>query len=205
MRNILFILTVSVVIWSACSRPDNPDPVDETPVFSLAITSDSTDTSWTAGVNGRYLFTRVNRGADNVLVMSGAFADASCPTGDCPGSFRFEFRNSTTENFAEPQALFFDGASWDYRSNFNDPPWLKTVAVQWVKPNGVLLRSDFSPQPIDSFNNYFNVLGGERWEANELGDSTWKMDVNFSCWLYDSIHTQETRVFGTGTIAVGYK
>lgn len=205
MRKILFI-ALTGMIWSACSTSAIPDPGLENPVFSVFIEGDSSTNQMVAGQAGIYLFTRVERGNDGVIVMSGSFANADCPSGDCPGSLRFEFRNVHQDNFVEPTVLFQDGSSWMFKSPASpDSLALHTVAVQWVKSDGSILRSDGLQQPPDSLQIYFNIHASEPWELNELGEKTWKMDLDFSCWLFDSVLHQESKVSGGGTIAVGYQ
>lgn len=205
MRNILFFIAFAAMTWSACQKSEIPPGGTEDPVFSLSIGNTIDSNQLTAGVNGIYLFTKVDRGADEVLVMSGAFADADCPDGDCPGSVQFVFRSENTEpGVPEPQYVFGPNFPWAFKSPEVDTPFLRTVTIQWVRDDGVLLRSDFVPQP-DSLTTYFKVLGSSDWELNEKGEKTRKMDVDFACWMWDSIQGFGTKVFGTGVIAVGYR
>ena len=205
MRQILLPIAMAAMIWSACTKSEFPDMSFESPVFSVSIESDSLSTvDMTAGKNGVYLFTQVKRGLDEVLVMSGSFADSNCPTGDCPGSLRFEFRNEWQENFVRPDTLFLPGL-WPYTWLYSPDVLTKTVAIRWVSPDGVVLRSDIFPQLQNPDSIYFNVLKSESWENNELGDKTWKMDVNFACQLVDSMQTQVQFVVGSGVIAVAYR
>lgn len=209
MRKFLLPISLATLFWSACKKAELPDGSFNDPIFFTAFETDSTGISMTAGKNNTYHFTRVERDTNEVLAMSGAFADASCPTGDCPGSIRFEFRNTNQENFAQPDLIFAGGQSWEYKSPFDTLPSLHKVSIRWVQPNGTILRSDLLLQPQDSSGgslSHFNILASEPWEQNEHGEMTWKMDVQFSCWLFDSIQQHpEVRIFGGGVIAVGYR
>lgn len=206
MRKIWLPILLSGLLWSACSKLEVPDSGFETPVFGLSFDADSVITSKIAGEDGTYLFTRVDRDADGVLVLTGAFANSDCPNSDCPGSVRFEFRNDQTENFVTPNELFRPDQEWAYKSPLSDSLALHTVAIQWVTPEGNVLRSDLIPQPSDTFFvSEFRVLNSEPWGKNERGESTWKMELFFSCWLFDALQGQERRIMGSGTIAVGYR
>jgi len=209
MRKILLFIPLAAIIWSACSKSDIPDQGSDTPVFMLGFEDSLNGNGYalTAGVGGNYLFTRVDRGSDNVLVMSGAFADAGCPSGDCPGSVKFQFRNTWFENFVLPEEIFGADQSWEYKSPLSDTLALHTVAIQWVTNEGTVLRSDILPQPQDTFGalSHFTILNSEGWETNERGETTWKMKVDFTCWVFDSILGQERRILGNGVIGVGYR
>ncbi len=204
MSKILFPIALAAIIWSACTKSDAPDNIVEVPVFNVRIDSVNGDTTrMTAGQNGVYLFTNVKRGSDSVLVMSGAFADSDCPAGDCPGSVKFEFRNIHEENFVEPGFIFDPGQEWAYHS-FLDSFGLQTVTIRWGTPDGSILSTFPIPQNQDS-SVYFNILNSEPWEPNERGEKTWKMEVEFSCWMVDSMQGLIRRVSGDGMIAVGYR
>ncbi|MFN0176269.1 MAG: hypothetical protein ACKVU0_16605 [Saprospiraceae bacterium] len=207
---LLIPITFATIIWSACSKSEPPDGGFGSPVFSVGIEAPpDSGVGLTAGLDGTYLFTRVERGSDGTspLVMSGAFADASCPAGDCPGSVKFEFTNEWLENFVRPDSIFAIDQSWEYKSPLSDSFALHTVSIQWVKTDGSVLRSDLLVQPQDTFGSlsYFTILASEPWEVNERGEKTWKMNVDFSCWLLDPIQGQERKVIGSGVIAVGYR
>jgi len=200
---LLTLMALATTIWPACSKDEPPEAGFDTPVFSVGFEADSSsNASLTAGKDGIYLFTRVGPDPFNVLVMSGAFADAGCPTGDCPGSVKFEFRNEWLENFVRPELIFSSDRFWEYKASPTDSS-LNTVAIQWVKPNGNVLRSDRSIQ-LDTF-SHFIILKSEPWETNERGEKTWKMNVDFSCWMFDSTQNQDQKIMGSGVIAVGYR
>ncbi|MFN0213742.1 MAG: hypothetical protein ACKVT2_05750 [Saprospiraceae bacterium] len=206
-KKLLFIATVAL-FWSACSTSEPIDAGFDTPVFSISMEIDSnTNTSLTAGKNSVYHFTRVDQGADSILVMSGAFADASCPEGNCPGSVKFVFRNEWQEDFVRPDVIFAADKFWDYKSPLDDSLSLEKLAVQWVLPDGTVLRSDQLSQPQDTFGSlsHFVILDSEPWEINERGETTWKMTIDFTCWMLDSIKNEEQKIRGSGVIAVGYR
>lgn len=208
MKKILLFIATAALFWSACSTSEPIDGGFDTPVFSISMEIDSnTNTALTAGKDGRYLFTRVERGADDVLVMSGALADASCPEGNCPGSIKFVFRNEWQEDFVRPDVIFAADKFWDYKSPLDDSLAQKKVAVQWILPNGSVLRSDLLPQPQDTFGSlsHFLILDSEPWEINERGETTWKMTIDFTCWMLDSSQNQSQKISGSGVIAVGYR
>lgn len=207
MQKIGVFIALASLLWAACTTSDVPDGGLDVPVFHINIDSvgSSDSVGLTAGLDGIYLFTKVTRGSDSVFVLSGTFADAKCPSGDCPGSVRFEFRNDHAENFIEPDFLFNSGQNWIYKTPFtSDPPWYNTVAVRWETSDGTVLRSDiFQPQQDSSV--FFSVQNAGPWEPNERGEKTWKMEVNFSCWMIDSIQITQRKVFGNGVIAVAYR
>ncbi len=202
MKHTWYTLTLLVSLsWAACTV-DPPEPIDgeENPVFVASINLDSVGFIQ-AGVNDYYLFTRVER-PGGILVMSGAFAKTNCPDGDCPESLKFEFWNNTLENMVElPEEIFGPFFPWQIKGIATNP--LGTVAIQWTDTKGRMLRSDWYAGFQDS--TYMTITASEPWENNERGEKTWKMDVNFSCWLMDSTQTVEQRIEGTAVIAVGYR
>ena len=204
MPKFLFSIALAAMIWSACSKSEYPDNGSEDPVFWVEMADTSTAVNLTAGEGGTYLFTQVNRGRDEVLTMSGGFADADCPTTDCPYSLRFEFRNESIENTVQPELIWAESQDWSFRSP-DDSVSFKTVSIQWVDSTGVLLRSDLIDQSSSPVNTFFQILASEPWEPNENGVQTWKMKVSFSCRLSDSLQLNTKQVFGNGVIAVGYQ
>ena len=202
MHKILFSIVLLSVFWAACTKSELPTGVSNNPVFRVQYTVDTPQTL-IAGIGDTYLFTRAERFADEVLVLSGAFADAKCPAGDCAESLRFEFRSYDTVSTATIGELFFESKNWAFKSPFDAPPYFNTMIIQWVNPSGDVLRSDYFFNQ-DSI-NYFRIVRSEPWENNERGEKTWKMDVDFSCFLSDSSQQFERRITGNGTIAVAYR
>jgi len=205
MGKILFSILLASVIWSACSKSDILDGGSGDPVFWLRLNVEAGDSaSFTAGLNNIYLYSEVNQDSDQVLVMSGTFADVTCPGSNCPGTARFDFRNTSIEpSLSEPNSLFGPDFNWVYKSPMISPPFFGTVAIRWVTPSGNIFTTDFSAQ--DSTNFKFKILDSEPWELNERGENTWKMNVNFSCLALDSMQNQERLLTGSGVIAVGYR
>lgn len=207
MYRILAYIALAAIIWSSCKADEPGEDMIETPVFKVQIqpgifNPDADSAAYVAGVDGIYLFTGVKRENDQVLVMSGAFASVNCPTGDCPGSVRFEFRNENEGNMVEPDSLFFSDQLWVFKSPFQNPPYFHTVKIHWVTPDGRTLLSDVFPQDSSTF---FRVLNPGPWESNEKGEKTWKMSIDFSCIMLDSLSSNEQPVRGSGVIAVAYK
>lgn len=74
------------------------------------------------------------------------------------------------------------------------------VAIEWIDADGVAWRSDGG---IQEFTAFFNASESEKYEANEKGQRTRKMKVNFNCRLYNP--SGEGRDFsGSGVIAVAH-
>ncbi len=206
MHKTLIFIVLAALIWSACTKSDLPDPVFENPVFMVNFDSTSEGpASVTAGKDGIYLFTEVSRGFDELLVLSGAFADSKCPTGDCPGSLRFEFRNEWTQDFVRPDTLFRE-EFWPYYWFYNPDIQPQTVTIRWVRSDGAIFRSDIFPQFPNQDSIHFTVFKSGAWETNENGEKTWKMDIDFACQLFDSTQQSQPKfVKGTGVIAVAYR
>lgn len=203
MKKIFVPILLFAACWSACVKEQIPDGGSDNPVFSVGFETDSGSVSQTAGLAGIYLFTGVAPDANNVLVLSGAFADASCPTGDCPESVRFEFRNEWLENFVRPDSLFGFEQFWSYKSPQSTSPSFRTVSIVWYTPEGSVYRSDLFNQDSSTF---FLTSNTSAWENNERGEKTLKMDISFSCWVIDSTQqAPEQRISGSGVIAVGYR
>ncbi len=204
MPKLLLSIALAAMIWSACSKSDYPDKGSGDPVFWVEMADAFTAVNLTAGEGRTYLFTQVNRGRDAVLTMSGGFANADCPTTDCPASLRFEFRNESIENTVQPELIWAENQNWDFQPP-HDSVYFKTVSIQWVDSTGVLLRSDLINQSSSPANTFFQILSSEPWEPNEHGIQTWKMKVSFSCRLSDSLQLNTKQVVGNGVIAVGYQ
>lgn len=206
MHKILIFIVLAVLIWSACSKSDLPDPVLEDPVFMVNIDSTAEGpASVTAGKDGVYLFTQVQPGFNDILVLSGTFADSKCSTGNCPGSLGFEFWNEWSEDFVRPDTLFRDGF-WPYYWLINPDIQTQRVAVRWVRSDGTVFRSDISLQPPAQDSIYFRVFKSGAWENNENGEKTWKMGIDFACHLFDSTQQSQAKfVTGKGVIAVAYR
>lgn len=207
MYKILLFIAMSTLIWSACVQTDQPDPIAEVPVFNISLQPNNPDmdsVSLVAGEDDIYLFTQTEYSAE-VLRMTGSFASVDCPNGDCPGSVQIEFRNNVIGPFAMVDTLFGKNRSWTYKSIFfDDPPYFDRVTVQWVTENGAKLRTDVTDvSPLDSV--YFTVISAEPWENNERNEKTWKMNVDFLCWMADSTTQQQVKVHGNGVIAVAYR
>ena len=74
------------------------------------------------------------------------------------------------------------------------------VAIQWIDAEGRVWRSD---RGIQEPTAYFVVAESTPYEKNEKGQNTRKMQVSFSCLLYDE--NGEARTFsGSGVIAVAH-
>lgn len=108
MKKILFLLLLASG-WLACTDPDLPPDLTEDPVFTVQFTDGDSTRTIAAGIGEYYLFTRFAPDNHGVMVCSGAFAPADCPTGDCTGSLTFEFRNTNLDNVVFPDTLFKTG------------------------------------------------------------------------------------------------
>lgn len=60
-------------------------------------------------------------------------------------------------------------------------PQLSKVLVQWTDENGKVYRSDKQPQAASS---NFEILSSDAYSANEKGEATRKLEIQFSCVLY---------------------
>lgn len=205
MKHIWLFLPAALCLWLAACTSVEPPPTggSQDPVFSADYFTDSSSMVLKAGENGIYLFTRVDI-EDSVLLMSGTFSAADCPEGNCPGSLKFEFRNTTFEPFVElPAEIFGPNYPWQWKTPQTDPPGPGTVAIQWVDSEGFVFRSDWFTGFQDSLG--LRILDSEPWEVNERGEDTWKMDVEFGCWLKDTARQREQYLLGSAVIAVGYR
>ena len=105
MQKLLFFAIVFCFLIAACKKTETPN-VTTDPVF-MVTSPDTVSELITAGLKGVYHFTRFEV-KDGLVKSISAFSDASCPTGDCPGSLRFEFLDSLSLN------SFFESDSFNY-------------------------------------------------------------------------------------------
>lgn len=91
------LLALAFVQWTCLKEGLNPGPSND-PVFMVDFRVDGTAYSLTAGLQTTYMFTRAERGNDEVWQFSGSFADAGCPSLDCPGTLTFIWRNFAPGN-----------------------------------------------------------------------------------------------------------
>lgn len=105
MQKLLLSALAACFIITACSKTQAPSGFND-PVFMVTY-QDTTLTTITAGLNGVYLFTKYTL-QNGVFHSTNTFADATCPTGDCPGSLSFEFRE-----LIQIDSAFFAGV-YDY-------------------------------------------------------------------------------------------
>lgn len=83
-----------------------------------------------------------------------------------------------------------------------DPLQLGSVLIRWVDENDTVWESFRGAQPVSS---YFEILSSENYELNENGQKTRKMEVAFSCLLFNANNHSESRpINGTAVIAVAY-
>ncbi len=77
-----------------------------------------------------------------------------------------------------------------------------SVTIRWVDENGAVWESQRGQQTPAA---YFQILSSEPYEWNENGQKTRKMNVSFSCMLFNSDNPLVSRpVTGTAVIAVAY-
>ncbi len=105
MQKLLFPTLAICLILAACSKTQAPSGFND-PVFMVTY-QDTTSKTITAGLNGVYLFTKYTL-QNGVFQSTNTFADATCPTGDCPSSLSFEFRE-----LIQIDSAFFAGV-YDY-------------------------------------------------------------------------------------------
>jgi len=77
-----------------------------------------------------------------------------------------------------------------------------SVTIRWVDENGVVWESQRGQQMPDA---YFQILSSEPYELNENGQKTRKMNVSFSCLLFNPDNPSVGRpISGTAVTAVAY-
>lgn len=79
---------------------------------------------------------------------------------------------------------------------------LRSVVIRWVDENGGVWESQLGEQTPGA---NFQIISSEPYELNENGQKTWKMNVSYSCMLYNSDNPSVARpISGTAVIAVAY-
>jgi hypothetical protein len=112
MKKIWLGFWAGLAFWSACKvEPLPPDSAND-PVFfvDFSVGEDSVDeVSFKAGLGNIYHYTRSEplNGVLGAVAFSG-FSGVGCPTSDCPGSLRFEFRGNFVDSL-------FSGGFYPYR------------------------------------------------------------------------------------------
>jgi hypothetical protein len=92
-RQIKYITIMAAVLFGGCQKIDLGNPVDGSPVFSANVTLNGEVKEWQAGVDGYYLFTGFEKGADEVFVFTGQLKKDSCGTAACGESLRVKIRD----------------------------------------------------------------------------------------------------------------
>ncbi|MBK8391578.1 MAG: hypothetical protein IPL23_20835 [Saprospiraceae bacterium] len=65
IKNIYIFIVTGFI--ASCTMVDFPDPVEQTPVFFAKGTIDGKAVNWTAGENGYYMHTQIEKGSgDNI-------------------------------------------------------------------------------------------------------------------------------------------
>ncbi len=103
MRNSLynlFIITALSAFFTHCKKSTLPDDAADPVVFEIEADVDGKAEKVSTDIaQGHYMYTSFGMDtATNVMVLNGTLAQANCPSGDCPGSLRFEFRNIAMGN-----------------------------------------------------------------------------------------------------------
>lgn len=101
MRNVTIFVGLLLCFLGACQKeqPEDPKNYFESPELSVAFASDPVIDTVTAGLNNRYLFTRlVPVLPDSQQISISTFADVACPEGNCAGSLRFEFQGTFVDS-----------------------------------------------------------------------------------------------------------
>jgi hypothetical protein len=140
-------LLLSPLFWTACHTGDFPPDMPDEPVFTTQFTLDAATHALQAGVENKYLYTSFKTLSPEMLVLSGAFAEAGCAAATCPGSLSFEFRNDHFGADVMPDTLLAPGmrsyflqqsASSDIirRVTFFTPDTLDFQTFQWKIDNG---------------------------------------------------------------------
>lgn len=145
MKNSLCLI-LFLMLWAACKKEDLPPGGTGTPVFTANYTTPGTiNSSVTAGVSSIYLFTDFQTDNQNTIVCSGTFAATNCPSGNCPGSLRFEFGTVQAGTAFSPDSVF--------------APGLRTYRIMDV-PSDTVFRTTFFPVNPTGFILYdWNVNG----------------------------------------------
>ena len=141
-------------------------------------TGDTTQQIEAGQLNASYGVTTRN------LAGNTAFAQVTLSPGTSPGKtadFNFSVQNITSQ----PDTL--------------QPG---SVTIRWVDENGAVWVSQLGRQTPDA---YFQILSTDPYELNENGQKTRKMNVSFSCMLFNSDNPLVGRpITGTAVIAVAY-
>ena len=99
----------------------------------------------------------------------------------------------------------FGCAAFFHPSTLNtvlDPLDLKGITIEWTDPSGKLWTSNNDQQT--SANSSFKIVSVENYLNNEDGEPTKKLQVEFSCKLYNGTNSIDLKN-AKSTIAVAYK
>jgi hypothetical protein len=85
-------LVLAIISFSQCDKIDVPDPVADSPVFTLSMQVNGSAQEYAAGENDYYMFSAFEKDANDIHTFIGALAEENCNQ-DCARSIRFEFRD----------------------------------------------------------------------------------------------------------------
>lgn len=116
--HIITALFVALVL-GACQKDDEPSNASGTPVFYVSGIIDGIDYESIAGVDEHYMFSDYTQDSFNVYSFTGSFSTTDCPSGNCPNTLEFLFRDHQAVNDiqdATPQEVLKGGTSLAYRN-----------------------------------------------------------------------------------------
>lgn len=89
----IWLLPYLAICLFSCNKPDDPDPIDTTPVFFINGQLDNVDIAISAGVSEYYMFSSYSLDSNDVFNFSGEFKKTDCNAAVCPNSLRIRFNN----------------------------------------------------------------------------------------------------------------
>ncbi|MBL7828339.1 MAG: hypothetical protein JNJ57_17035 [Saprospiraceae bacterium] len=161
MHKLLVSTLCTLLVLAACRKTEFDSEVNN-PVFFTGISLQNGDTlGYTAGIDGIYHFTFIEKELDKWRSING-FSATDCPKSDCPNSLRFEFLMNDTVDPSNWHSLPFaapDSSSQptSYLVNFK---WDDSISFteQRLYINGILLAENGSGAVLNVNSSVSEVL-----------------------------------------------
>lgn len=213
MKGVVIATCLFTFLFWGCEKLDegaqlSPDfgTPNEQPVFELKAQFNDSDLEIAAGQDNYYMFTSYQVDTNNVLTLHGLLKDVTCE--DVCSKIKIEFVIYDKNTFAASDVFHFEvspGTDFpliDFSGDGGSLVWPleKRSAAVNVYLGNIQFSSSYAEQNEESF---FRVTEVEAYKANERGDETRKISVEFSCVLGNGVSNELVRM-QNGSATIGF-